>query len=278
LFDPIHCHLKYIGKSQNPKDRCKGHIEEAKKGLSNTHKDNWIKQLLSKGLEPSFEVLEECTEETWQEAEIKWIKECRENGIDLTNVLDGGNEPPNLRYLPNRDEIRKKMSHTRKIKGIKPPGFKGLKHSQETKQRQSESIGAYYQEHDHPLKGKNLSLKHKENIIKAWKEKGIYGKPWTYFVSEERAKEGYQKRNNNPNWRENLSKTNKIRLSDPTKNSMYGKKQSTKSKEKNRISNLMYDAYKKDNYSLIAELQEDYFEVAGCYQPNYAEFSYSQFI
>lgn len=249
LIDPRTFELKYIGITKNIKTRLLDHIRIAKNDLdTNIHKRSWIKHLLNLNLKPEIIILETCLPDDSANSEIWWISLCRSLGFNLTNLTDGGDYPNGY--------------------------WEGRKHTEETKQKQSQAIGGYYKTHNHPFKGGKLSSKHSENIVKAWKEKGIYGKGWNYFVPEERVKEVYQRRSDNETWRKNLSESLKKKYSDPTKNVMYGKKHLPESKEKNRISNLMYTAYRKGDYLLIAELQEDYFEIVGHYQPDYAEFAY----
>jgi hypothetical protein len=90
LWDPRNYQLRYIGKTKNLDKRLKTHIEEAKLSNSRNHRLNWIRQLLNEELEPFIEVLEECTNDTWEKAERDWIVECRRFGLKLTNGTDGG--------------------------------------------------------------------------------------------------------------------------------------------------------------------------------------------
>lgn len=119
LFDPRDCRLRYIGKADNPQKRLSKHITAAKKG-QRTHKDDWVRLLLSEGLEPAIEVLEECSAESWQEVERLWIAKCREFELDLTNNTDGGEG-----IIDSTGEIREKIRQ----KAI------GRRHSEETKRK-----------------------------------------------------------------------------------------------------------------------------------------------
>lgn len=78
---------RYIGKTKMSLNRrLQGHLLEAKKSLSNTHKLSWIRSLLNKGEKPIIKLLEECDENCWEEKERYWIK----NSIKLTNLTNGG--------------------------------------------------------------------------------------------------------------------------------------------------------------------------------------------
>src|SRR6185503_10610541 len=117
LFDPRNLELRYIGMTENSISiRLSGHISEARHSSKRNHKVNWIRQLLSEGLVPAIEVLEECTIETWQESEQAWIADCKKFNVRLVNVAKGGNKPPAFNELPKAqmEEVREKWSKTRK--------------------------------------------------------------------------------------------------------------------------------------------------------------------
>lgn len=130
LWDPRNYQLRYIGKADNPLDRLKNHIEEAKHSNVKTYKSNWIRQLLSEGLEPYIEILEEVLIDNWQEAEIAWIEECKKFGLKLTNKTNGGDGTTGLILSdetkekmrqkaigrPRTDEERRKLSESKKGK------------------------------------------------------------------------------------------------------------------------------------------------------------------
>lgn len=251
LVDPRTFEIRYIGITKHSDMRLTEHIRIAKNDTdSNIHKRSWIKQLLKLDLKPIFVILESCPIEDSSNSEIWWISLCKSLGFNLTNLTNGGDFPPS---------------------------WEGKKHSEETKKKQSKSIGEYYSTHIHPMKGKSPPPEWSINNAESRKKKGILNTNWTYFVSSKRVKDVYGKRSENEEWKNKLREASKQRLSDPTKNPMYGKEQSESSKEKNRLSNLMYGAYKREEYLSLTEIQEDYFEAAGKYQPDYAEFSYQSF-
>lgn len=202
LWDPRDYQLRYIGKTKDaPQKRLKAHIQEAKFG-GNNHKNNWIKQLLLEGLEPSLEILEECTDETWEQSEKDWIAECKNFGLNLVNITNGGEggigelvkgKPSHRKGKkllithilkiksamqqrvgqPRPEEVRKKISDSHKGKtlgeetkrkiGLSSKGRNvGLKRSEETKRKMSE---AQLGQKNHRY-GKHLTEAQKEAIRK----------------------------------------------------------------------------------------------------------------
>lgn len=210
LFDPRNYSLRYIGKSDNPNLRLKQHIKEARHSKKrNRYVASWIRQLLSEDLQPDMEVLEECTQDNWQESEKAWIAECRKFGVRLTNTTDGGdgvNNPPpevrarmaSMRGKTHSDEWRQYMSSL--FKGRVSPN-KGNTHSEEVRKRISES-----------QKGKKLS----EEQVKALSERNQW-----------RGKEGWNKG-------KKFTQGHKDKISAShlgEKNPMYGKSHSEESKQ-----------------------------------------------
>jgi hypothetical protein len=86
---------------------------------SKTHKNNWIKSLLDKGLTFDWIIIEnlgdflddETRDAALNAAEIKWIKHYRDLGLNLTNSTDGGEGTRGNVLSP---ESREKMSKKRK--------------------------------------------------------------------------------------------------------------------------------------------------------------------
>mgnify|MGYP003338373331 CR=1 FL=1 len=72
LKDPRDNEIKYVGKSNNPEKRLKGHIYKAK--YEHTRKGNWIKKLIKLKLLPILEILKETNEDEYQEWEEFYIK------------------------------------------------------------------------------------------------------------------------------------------------------------------------------------------------------------
>jgi group I intron endonuclease len=86
LIDPQTNEVRYIGKSINPKRRYYEHIKYVNN--NNSHKSNWIKKILSQGLKPRLEIIEECDLGNWETREKYWISQY----FNLTNGTDGGED------------------------------------------------------------------------------------------------------------------------------------------------------------------------------------------
>lgn len=83
--------VRYIGKTKNVKTRLYFHIWKAKTSHLHNHCSNWIRSLLSRGLEPEMIVVSTVpVDEDWQSAEQAAIIEYRARGCDLTNGTAGG--------------------------------------------------------------------------------------------------------------------------------------------------------------------------------------------
>lgn len=147
LRDPRDSSIRYVGKTINPDKRLKGHIWESSK--TNTHKANWIKSLLSIGLKPTIKVIEECSDNEWEEKEKYYIALYKEQyGKLLTNGTSGGEGGITKPGMKHTAESKKKMSL---IKKGKRPSIETCKkmsesnarhflnktHSQETKKKMS---------------------------------------------------------------------------------------------------------------------------------------------
>lgn len=162
--------IRYIGKTNIPKNRIRNHIYEAKRNKWNSHKNNWIKQLLSEGNKPIFNIIEEVDYEKWEDAEIYWIAQFKAWNFDLVNKNPGG-----IGVKFHTDDTRKKMSEQRKGKN---PGKEG---------NFKKGIIAHN-------KGKKMSEEQKEKLKKAWIKRKLIG-----FSEETRKKmsEGQIRRKKN---------------------------------------------------------------------------------
>lgn len=197
LFDPRNLKLRYIGQTGDISKRLKSHIKSAKFNKKPLHRNNWINQLLNEGLEPAIEVLEECTGDNWKEAEKAWIREAREKGLKLTNIVEGGEgfgsgEKHPLFGKHLTEEHKRKIAD--KVKG-ENNGFYGKRHSEETLQhyrdlftgqkvprervyRTSQKLKGRVKSDEErqriskALTGRKFSDEHKKNISEAAKKRG----------------------------------------------------------------------------------------------------------
>lgn len=246
LFDPRNLDLRYIGKSKSPHHRLIDHISEAKRELKNNHKNNWIRQLLNDGLTPAVEILEECAEDTWEESEKAWITECKKFGVRLTNVTKGGENPPVINELPELQqlEIKAKWSKTRMGR---PSANIGRTWSQEYKDKMSKALSGNNNPmfgkfgKDHPATGRIVSKETKEKLSER-----VRGKK-------------------NPMFGKTHSDEAKKKLSIAGK----GRKQTWDEKKKKSLTNKMCRALKKGLVEKVRLLQEEYFNLFGCYYIKY---------
>lgn len=107
LVDPRNNAIRYIGKSNKPRHRFAVHLVPSSL-RENTHKNAWIKQLLSIGLKPKLETLDWVPVAEWETEERKWIDRFRNlPGPKLTNTTDGGEGSAGLVFS---EEAKKRMS------------------------------------------------------------------------------------------------------------------------------------------------------------------------
>lgn len=125
-----HC---YVGKADDPWKRAEDHVKESLKG-GGTPKRNWIRKLVKQGQSFVTSVLEQVTEDVWQERESYWIAHFRNLGYKVFNSTNGGEgmkDPgPELRKKRSEQfrkmwadpEYRKKRTEA-SIKRFKDPEF-----------------------------------------------------------------------------------------------------------------------------------------------------------
>lgn len=80
--------IRYVGKSNNPKNRYYEHLRER----GNSYKCNWIQSLIKNGLKPELIIIEVVNSDIWKERECYWINYYKENNIKLTNSTLGGDD------------------------------------------------------------------------------------------------------------------------------------------------------------------------------------------
>jgi predicted GIY-YIG superfamily endonuclease len=88
LCCPITEEVKYIGKSNNPKQRLSKHKSVKD---NNIDKKLWIDHLLKNNLSPKLKILEEVSIEEWKEKEKFYIKKYKDLGYNLYNICGGAN-------------------------------------------------------------------------------------------------------------------------------------------------------------------------------------------
>lgn len=150
LNDPETGECRYVGKADDPHDRLfgsSGHIYDCK--TKKNHCANWIRSLVTRGLVPHLEILQEVPVADWSLWERAWIKASRKIGMDLTNATDGGDCGPTRRGEKNGFFGKKHTTESRAVMSAKSKtritasGSKhylfGTKHSTETRAKMSAS-------------------------------------------------------------------------------------------------------------------------------------------
>src|SRR5262249_52955185 len=102
LIDPLDCRERYIGKSNNPQSRLRGHIFDSKTNDYPVHR--WIRKLARLSLVPTVIILEEINQAAWKEAERKWIAHYSHIHCDLLNLAPGGEGPYDYRRIEKGEE------------------------------------------------------------------------------------------------------------------------------------------------------------------------------
>lgn len=121
LIDKTTNELKYIGKSINPQSRYRKHLQDSHKKIS--YKDNWIYSSLLKNEKPELLIIDEVNEDNWIFWEKHYISYYKSIGCKLTNISEGGDNPPNLTGRKRTKEEIEKISKSNL----------GKKRSEETK-------------------------------------------------------------------------------------------------------------------------------------------------
>lgn len=152
LVDPVSGEVRYVGRtSKTPQERLTRHIWKAReKGeSSDLYVSRWIRSV---GYAIGVCVLEVDPADP-REAERRWVDELRAGGAQLTNLTQGGEGAPPAGFLLSAEQ-RAKISAANRVRWADPAeraklaernrqgvtGFKGRKHSPETRER----IGARF--------------------------------------------------------------------------------------------------------------------------------------
>ena len=93
--------IRYIGKANNPQERLKHHLYEAKSNRNNTHKSCWLRKEISESFTISTIILEVCNFDEWEEREKFYINTHSE----LTNTSKGGYGGSPLEYSLTFEEL-----------------------------------------------------------------------------------------------------------------------------------------------------------------------------
>jgi hypothetical protein len=93
LSDPITGDVRYVGKTNNIKNRFWKHTGPYYLKAGWIPKNKWILWLKNQGLKPVIEILDEGTEDNIDDLERYWIEQFKQWGYKLKNVSTGGPTP-----------------------------------------------------------------------------------------------------------------------------------------------------------------------------------------
>lgn len=166
LCEPDTGEVRYVGKTQDPYHRFYEHVAPNQDNRkSNTHKYRWIQQLRQQGVQPLMRIIEEVSEQEWQERERYWIAYYHATGAHLTNIKPGGEGG----LTP---ESAAKMSASRRGHSVSPA----------TREKISQKLRGRKLAPDHAVKVTAAVLSAKRTRM------------WADRISATRRKQGEQKR------------------------------------------------------------------------------------
>ncbi len=107
--------VRYVGKSTTGMRRAQQHKTKTSL-IPKSHKNNWIKLLLSQNKMYGIKVIEECeSKEILNEREIYWIKFYKESGHNLVNSTEGGEGSVGFKF---NEDSKQQMSESAKKRGM----------------------------------------------------------------------------------------------------------------------------------------------------------------
>lgn len=240
LLDPRNNQVRYVGKTiHSIQDRLQHHINEAKRG-KHSHKCNWIRSLLQKGLLPTIEVIDRISEKDFEFFEKRYIKLYKSFGARLTNLTNGGQGlSGHIFAKKHREEL------SRINKGVLNPQY-GKKQSKETLLKRSKAMKGKLAGEKHPQYGKKQTEESNRKRSKAMTGKMVGKKNPRYGVkvldSTRKLLSKAFSGKNHPNYgkvsyftgKHHTKKTRKLlrELNLGENNPMFGKKQTEESNKK----------------------------------------------
>lgn len=148
LYHPVTGEVRYVGQTvQRLWKRLHGHRYNAKKATSTSHTTQWVRGLLSQGLEPSAcPWANASSREELDALEVYWIAEFRRHGFRLTNHSRGGASDSPKRPGGVSEATRRKLSQanrgqvrTAAMRRRISDGIRGRVHNQETRTKISKA-------------------------------------------------------------------------------------------------------------------------------------------
>ena len=123
LSDPRTGDVRYVGVTNNPRNRFNSHMRDNR---ASNHRTRWINSLVRDGLKPIMAIIDETDRDNWAQCEMMWIAHYRSIGCKLVNSTDGGEGATG--YV-HSEEQRRKIADTQR----------GKKYSEESRRKMSES-------------------------------------------------------------------------------------------------------------------------------------------
>ena len=115
LIDPITNNIKYIGQTNNPRNRKYMHI---KKALSNSIKDKWVRKLLSNNYIPIFKILDKTNKDKANNLEDFYIEKFNKNGNLLNKVYNRDLKHNIIKQNNNKQKRKELEKYTKRIKNL----------------------------------------------------------------------------------------------------------------------------------------------------------------
>lgn len=128
LIDPRTQQVRYVGKTNKPKERLHKHIQSARLIKKPNRNMSWVKSLLNVDLKPIMEVIDTVNDNDWKFWEMHYISLYKSWGFKLNNHTNGGDCGPTISRKWTEAE---KQAASKRTTG-KGNGFYNKKHSNET--------------------------------------------------------------------------------------------------------------------------------------------------
>lgn len=167
LIDPRDRQVRYIGKTNNPDERFKNHMNRGHNKLS--YKRNWIESLKKLKLKPIMQIIDIVLIDEWIFWEKYWISQFKSWGFNLTNHTEGGDGCT----FGNKTSFKK--GHISWNKGTAK-----LKILKGTKGKEPNSVKYYFQKSHTPWNKytKGIKLKKDKNVYQYSGLTGKFIKQW----------------------------------------------------------------------------------------------------
>jgi len=168
LRDPRTSDVKYVGKTKNPYSRKKAHSSPSQIRGQGIRKIEWTLELISLGLRPQFEIIEECEDGKWKEREEFWI--AHYGLANLVNVRPDAT-PGNLNACSENTKEKLRRSVIRQFSDV----IRRQKHK-EAMQRWSKNLT----DEDRKILARNARLANKRALPRP--------EQWVMMTEEEKQK------------------------------------------------------------------------------------------